>query len=158
LTIDDKTSLAVLGYGGPEQTSNNHSKRYGAEIIGSRKLSDKLNAIAQLDYGNEEDLVGANSDWLAGGLWLVYDFTEKAGVSLRADYLKDRDGVRANSSYLAFVTAPEELTSVTLTVNLKPVANLQVRPEIRWDHAAEDTALNGHGDQFTAGIGVAYLY
>ena len=158
LTIDDKTSVAVLGYGGPEQTSNNHSKRYGAEIVGNRKLADKFNSYIQLDYGNEEDLVGAKSDWEAAGLWLTYDFTEHVGLALRGDYLRDKDGVRAVPAYIVFVVPPKELTSLTLTLNAKPVANLQIRPEIRWDHSSAETALNGHQDQFTAGVGVAYLY
>lgn len=157
---DDKTTIGVIGYGGPEQTGNNSNKRYGADVVINRKLSDKLNSFVQLDYGKEEgvDATGGDSEWYAAGLWLIYDFTEKCGVALRADYLSDKDGVRANPAYIAFTTAPIELTSVTLTLNLKPAANLQVRPEIRWDHSSVNTALNGKGDQFTAGLGVAYLY
>ena len=66
--------------------------------------------------------------------------------------------MRANPAFINFTVAPKELESLTLTLNVKPVANLQVRPEIRWDHSSADTALNGHSDQFTAGVGVAYLY
>ena len=38
------------------------------------------------------------------------------------------------------------------------VANLQVRPEFRWDHSGAAGAFNGHTDQYTLGVGVAYLY
>ena len=42
--------------------------------------------------------------------------------------------------------------------NIKPLANLQVRPEFRWDRSSLGTAYSGHDDQITAGVGVAYLY
>jgi hypothetical protein len=54
-----------------------------------------------------------------------------------------------------------ELTSLTGTVNFTPITNLQIRPEIRYDHASEYIFADGAGakkDQFTIGVGVAYLY
>ena len=97
---------------------------------------------------------------------MTYDFTDKFGVALRGDYLKDEDGVRTpNTGGLAAVTtpatffvAPRDLYSATLTLNIKPVANLQIRPEFRWDHSSATTAFNGTDNQYTVGCGVAYLY
>jgi hypothetical protein len=51
---------------------------------------------------------------------------------------------------------PEVYTS-TLTLNYKPIDNVQIRPEVRWDHSDKD-AFNGVKDQFTLGMGVAYLF
>jgi Putative beta-barrel porin-2, OmpL-like. bbp2 len=160
LTLSDNTSVGLLGYGGPEQTGNNHDYRTGGEIILNQKFNSKLNSWVQLDYGHETgvDANGKSAEWVGGGVWLTYDFTDKVGVALRGDYVKDKDGVRANPSYIGFTVAPKELTSVTLTLNVKPVESLQIRPEVRWDHSSADTALNGHDDNLTAGLGVAYLY
>jgi hypothetical protein len=52
----------------------------------------------------------------------------------------------------------QELTSVTLTVNFKPIEGLRLAPELRWDHSSVETAFDGHGDQVTLGFGVAYSY
>jgi hypothetical protein len=154
VTPDEKTSLAFLGYGGPEQDNNSTNWRTGAELVASRKLCSKSSGWLQLDYGHEQNVsvtAGENADWFAAGLWLTYDITEKIGLALRGDYLKDKDEVRQ--------TLGKELYSGTLTVSIKPLTNLQVRPELRWDRSTNNDAYNGtHGDQFTALIGVAYLY
>lgn len=172
-TIDDKENLGLLGYGGPEQSGDNHDWREGVELVFNRKFNDKLNSWVQLDYGHEHDAAladgsataTANADWYAGGLWLTYDFTDKVELAFRGDYLRDKDGVRTPNTAggpittpVTFTVAPKELYSATLTLNVKPVANLQIRPELRYDRASADTAFNGRKDQVTAGIGVAYLY
>jgi hypothetical protein len=162
---DAKTSIGLVGYGGPEQSGNSGAWREGVNLVLSRKLSDKLTAWGQLDYGHED----ANSalprsgdaKWYAGGLWLSYDFCEKMGVAVRADYLKDEDGARTSGSPF---TAPfpvnrgQDLSSLTLTLNWKPIKDLQVRPEIRWDHSSGDLFRGHRSGQFTAGVGVAYLF
>jgi hypothetical protein len=172
-TIDDKENLSLVGYGGPEQPSDNHDWREGMEIVFNRKFNDKLNSWVQLDYGHEDNApladgsatTTANADWYAGGLWLTYDFTDKVELAFRGDYLRDKDGVRTPNTAggpittpVTFTVAPKELYSATLTLNLKPMPSLQIRPEVRYDRASADTAFNGRKDQVTAGIGVAYLY
>ena len=172
-TIDDKENLSLLGYGGPEQPGDNHDWRTGTDIVFNRKFTDKLNSWVQLDYGHEDNApladgsgtTTANADWYAAGLWLTYDFTDKVELAFRGDYLRDKDGVRTPNtagapitSPVTFTVAPKELYSATVTLNLKPMPSLKVRPEVRYDRASADTAFNGRKDQFTAGVGVAYLY
>lgn len=147
-------------------------------LVASRKITDKLTLWVQGDYGTEDAspqlaattgnpaLATKDASWWAGGLWATYDLTEKIGLALRGDFLKDEDGARTSGAPL---TAPfpanlgQELTSATLTLNLKPYKNLQVRPEVRWDHS--DANLYGHrgtdsgrANQITAGLNVAYLF
>ena len=153
-------SIGLIGYGGPEQTTTSlggtHTTanwRDGAEILLNHKFSDKFNSYVQLDYGHEDKVVdNGSSEWYAAGLWLLYDFTDKIELAFRQDYLKDQDGTRTGLTPLS-----PELYSSTLTLNLKPVDNFQFRPEVRWDHS-DKQAYNGIRDQFTAGVGVAYLY
>jgi hypothetical protein len=167
--VDSNTTLAVLGYGGPEQTtislggtSTTANWRDGVELIATHKFTDKLNSNLQLDYGREQKVVDlGDSEWVAAGLWLTYDFTDKVELAFRQDYLKDKDGVRTSGVAGMPVFAPgggPELYSSTLTLNLKPIDNVQVRPEIRWDHSDEPGTFNGNRDQFTLGMGVAYLF
>jgi hypothetical protein len=174
-TPDADTTLAFLGDGGCEEPADNRDWRTGADIVLNRNklFTDKLNAWVQLDYGHEDNApladgsgtTTANADWYAAGLWLTYDFTDKVELAFRTDYLSDKDGVRTPSSGtvpvtgpVTFTEAPKELISETLTLNLKPVSNLQVRPEIRYDHSSASQAFNGKQDQVTGSIGLAYLF
>ena len=117
----------------------------------------------QLDYGAEDgaDLNGKKAEWYAIGGWLNYTLDTKWGVAGRLDYLKDQDGVRTSD---APTLAPfpanngQELTSVTLTVNFKPIDGLRLAPEFRWDHSSLHTAFDGHDSQVTVGMGAAYSY
>ena len=160
---DANDSIALVGYGGPEQNGNSSNWRDGVDVVINHKFNDKFNSYVQLDYGHEDNAflsdtnTQANAEWYAAGLWLTYDFTDKIELAFRQDWLKDRNGSRSGFTFGLPVGVTPELYSSTLTLNYKPVANLQVRPEFRWDHSDKE-AYNGIHDQFTAGIGVAYLY
>jgi hypothetical protein len=168
--LDEKTSIGLVGYGGPEQAGNTSAWRKGVNLVVSRKITDKLTAWVQGDYGHEDANAAlpkpGDAEWYAAGLWLTYDFNDKIGVALRGDYLNDKDGARTSG---APATAPfpvntgQELTSVTLTLNLKPYKNFQVRPELRWDHSSADLFGRrgndtGEANQITAALGIAYLF
>jgi hypothetical protein len=73
-------------------------------------------------------------------------------LAFRQDYLEDREGTRVGVEG----TNPE-LYSSTVTLNLKPINNFQFRPEVRWDHS-DKHVYNDARDQFTIGVGVAYLF
>jgi len=167
---DDKTSIGLVVYGGPEQTGNSSAWRKGVNLVVSRKITPKLTAWVQGDYGKEDANAAlpkpGDAEWWAAGLWLTYDFTDKVGVAIRGDFLDDMDGARTSA---APVTAPfavntgQELTSLTLTLNVRPYKNLQFRPEVRWDHSSarlfgSRTGDIGRANQFTASLGVAYLF
>ena len=167
--VDSNTTIGVIGYGGPEQTAtslggtgSSGNWRDGGEIVVTRKVTDKFTVDLQGDYGAEEKVVDrGNSEWYAAGLWLIYDFTDKIELAVREDYLKDKDGARTSGAdgFPAFTPGSgPELYSSTATLNLKPVDNFQVRPEVRWDHSDKPGTYNGIRDQFTIGVGVAYLY
>lgn len=171
--VDSNTTVAALGYGGPEQTAfsqTNHvggvpgttgNWRDGGELIVTHAFTSQFNTDLQLDYGHEEKVVDdGGSDWYAAGIWLVYDFTPKVELAFRQDYLKDKDGARTSGTAGLPVFVPgagPEIYSSTLTLNYKPIDNVQIRPEVRWDHSDKE-CYNGIKDQFTLGMGVAYLF
>jgi hypothetical protein len=159
LTLSDKTAIALVGYGGPEQMGNNSNWRKGTEIVLTQKVGPKLTLYGQLDYGQEDNVGGvANAEWYAAGLWAVYQFTGKAGVALRGDYLVDDGATR--TAYGPAGRSPN-VASLTATWNLTPVANLQIRPEIRWDHSNKKPFTDkgsARNDQVLIGVGVAYLF
>jgi hypothetical protein len=171
-TFNDYTSVAVVGYGGPEQTDNNGAWRKGVNLLISQKITPKLTAYLQGDYGHEDANAAlpnpGDAQWWAGGAWLRYDFNEYVGVAVRGDYFHDRDGARTSDApFLAPfpVNTGQDLTSLTATLNITPIKNLQVRPEVRWDHSdlgggafRDRTGPGARKNQVTALLGVAYLF
>jgi len=166
ITLDPKTVIGIVGYGGPEQANNSGAWRKGVNIVVSRAVTDKLKLWGQFDYGHEDANAALpkptkDAQWLAGGVWATYDFTPKWGIGFRADYLNDMDGARTS---LAPFTAPfplnthNELTSVTLTLNCRQWVNLLLRPEIRYDHSSVKNAFGDTADQVTLGFSAAYLF
>jgi hypothetical protein len=162
-TLNDKTSMALTGFGGPEQDNNSANWRKGVDFWIDNKFSPKVEGVAQIDYGAEDgaDANGKKAEWFGLGGWLVYTFNEKWNVATRADYLKDGDGVRTSGapSLAPFpINNGQELCSVTLTFNYKPVEGLKLSPELRWDHSSLNTAFDGHDTQVTVGLGAVYSY
>jgi len=162
-TMNDSISMALTGFGGPEQAGSSANWRKGVDFWYDQKISPKLEGVVQLDYGAEDgaDANGKKAEWYAAGAWLNYTVNPKWSVAGRGDYLKDQDGVRTSG---APTLAPfpinngQELTSLTLTVNYKPVDGLRLAPELRWDHSSLNTAFDGHDSQVTIGMGAVYSY
>lgn len=152
----DQTSLSILGTAGPEQAGNSSNWRYTGEIIAAQKLPNSMGLSLQADWGREERIVAGKdtADWYAGGLWLTWDATETVGLAVRADMLKDPDGAR---SPLFFKDPTGALASGTLTVNWKPAEGLQIRPEVRFDHAGQPV-FEGKDQRITLGCGLAYIF
>jgi hypothetical protein len=170
---DAKTSLALLGFTG-RQNFTPPWRDDGVELIGTRKLTeaDNLSFATELDYWRYSFLGAPKKDgdfWSFGG-WLTGDLAPKTTWALRADFIYDPTG------FATFYQSPDpngsappmwfngvaphgqDLSSVTLTINWKPTANVKVQPEIRWNHSTIDTALNGKSDQFIVGFGVSYAF
>jgi hypothetical protein len=155
--------MALNGYGGPEQDGDAENWRRGVDFWIDQKFTPKVEAVAQLDYGAEDgvDANGKRAEWFGLSGWLVYTFNDKWNVATRADYLKDGDGVRTSGApSLAPFPANngQELASLTLTVNFKPVEGMRLAPELRYDHSSLDTAFDGHDNQVTIGMGAVYSY
>jgi hypothetical protein len=177
---DKKTSLAFLGFDGRQDFSPAWTIA-GASFIGSRQLIEKYNVsfATELDYfrfsGFDPNAAGfatgaRSGDWWSIGGWLSADFTPKFGATLRGDFMDDPTGFGTiyNSpppgADAAFPTAiytagtGQDLNSVTLTLDYKPVPTIKIQPEIRWNHSNYAGALNGKRDQVIIGMGASYLF
>jgi hypothetical protein len=164
-TPDADTTIALLGYGGPEQAGNTSNWRRGAELVVNRNLTPELNAWLQIDYGREDgasiNTPGAAAEWSGAGLFMAWDFNEKMGLAWRIDCVNDRDGARTSGAPLSApmpANGGQTLISATVTLNAKPVKGLMVRPELRWDHSSLDGVFGGRRDQITAGVGTSYSF
>jgi hypothetical protein len=162
-TVNDKLSMALTGYGGPEQDDNVSNWRRGVDFWIDNKFTPKIEAVGQIDYGCEDgvDANGKRAEWFGLSGWLIYTFNEKWIAATRADFLHDGDGTRTSDAPSLAplpVNNGQEICSVTLTLTYKPVEALKLAPEFRWDRSTLDTAFDGHDTQVTFGLGAAYSY
>ena len=142
----------------------------GASTIGGYQFTSKLGTGFEVDYFNFSTPANASDLWSVGG-WVWYDFTSKVGLAFRADFIDNRDGALGPSvrpipglpagSALPFSTDSDgSLGSITLTLNYKPVPNLKIQPEIRYDYTSYSGGLDPDGkkDRIIIGCGVSYLF
>lgn len=156
--------VSLIGFGGNENAGFSLA---GGSVLAGYQVTKPLGLGMEFDYFSFQP-TGSNATpelWSIGG-WVSYDLTEKVGLALRAEYLDDPNGFgipgialggRAGSA----ITSPDpkgNLSSVTLTLNYKPVPSIKIQPEIRYDHTSYDKGFDGHDDRFIVGAGVSYLF
>jgi hypothetical protein len=158
---DTKTSLAFVGYTGPEQADNNTAARSGLELLASRRIGN-VTSYVQGDYGHEQRnsaLPDSTRDasWWAAGTWVVIDASSKMSVALRGDYLVDRMSARTGAAF-GIVGAPgHRLSSATGTLNIKTVPNVLIRPEVRYDRSNQ-FVFAARREQVTFGLSATYVF
>lgn len=155
---DSKTSISLLGFGGREGASANQWLK-GGSLIASRQLTEKfnINVATELDYF-DLDLAAGSADWWSVGGWIWTDLTPKFGLAFRADYIGDGSGA-GTSGLLGFApNTGQDIVSLTLTANYKPVPSVKIQPEIRYDHSSLKGSYDGTQDRFIIGAGISYLF
>lgn len=156
-------SLAVLGYTGPEQVVNVGHQRRGGEFLGTFLLGPAVTFIVQADVGGEDGLTDGGTGkamWQALGGWLTVAASPKLSVAFRGDWVNDPDGVRTSNGFYP-AAAARAFGSGTVTVNIKSVEHLLVRPELRWDHSSlADYGAPGSAshNQVTVALGTSYIF
>jgi hypothetical protein len=156
------TTVAVVGFFGPEQADDATADRYGAELLAGTRLGAGTTVWVQGDYGQEQAnpaLPDPTEDakWWAAGLWLARDLTPKVALALRGDYVDDRDGART-SGFLGFpANTRHRFGSATATLNVRSWEGLLLRPELRYDRSSL-AAFDGEQDQVTFALSAAYIF
>jgi hypothetical protein len=153
----------LLGFGGDESPTLSVS---GGSVLAGYQVTPKLGTGFEFDYFNFDPSPGSAAElWSVGG-WVWYDFTPKIGLALRAEYLNDKDGggikgINFPGRPGSAITSPDpngEVSSVALTLNWKPVPNIKIQPEVRYDHTTYKDGFDGKEDRITIGAGVSYLF
>jgi hypothetical protein len=159
---DDKSSISVVGYLGPEQTVDSTADRYGVDVVLNRKFGGSTAVWLQADYGREQANVSLpdptqDATWWALGGWLTHDFTPAFGLAFRADYLDDQRGARTTGVFGFPSNTGLKVGSGTLTGNIRAWPQVLVRPEVRYDRS-DLNVFNGNKDQMTFSLSAAYAY
>ncbi|MCF7764588.1 MAG: outer membrane beta-barrel protein [Verrucomicrobia bacterium] len=153
----------LIGFGGQE---NPGLEVKGGSVLAGYQISEKAVGGLELDFFNFDFTGGGSADlWSVGG-WFGYDFSPKVGMALRAEYLDDGDGGGLKGitlpgrpgSAITSTDAAGNISSVALTLNLKPVPSIKIQPEIRYDRTTYKGGFDGEDDRFLVGAGVSYLF
>lgn len=135
----------------------------GFGTIGGLQLTDQLGTGWEFDYFNF-DAAGNNTEVWSVGSWTWYDFTPTVGLAFRADYIDRLHGsgilgpAPRPGAALSTTDTDGNLASFTLTMNWKPVSNIKVQPEVRFDTTSYANGLDGRENRVTVGAGVSYLF
>jgi hypothetical protein len=159
-----KSWVSLVGFVGDAQPVSDNV--YGGSVLGGYKVTDKFNTAVEFDYFNFDRGAAGNSDLWSIGAWLTYDFTPKVGLALRAEYLEDGDGYGLKGVGFpgrpgSAITSPDadgNVASLALTLNWKPVPNIKVQPEVRYDRTSYKDGFDGKESRITVGAGVSYLF
>ena len=162
---NDKIWFTFLGFGGREEAGFTQSL-WGGSLLGGWQATEQLSFGTELDYFDFYNPPGSvphgHSPVWSTGLWTDYDFTKQVGLALRTEFLSDKDGVDASGGALGFLNPPgtgQDIFSVALTLNYKPVASIKIQPEVRFDHTSWSHGfVPGKQDRVIFGAGISYLF
>ncbi len=91
-TPQSGTSVALLGYAGPERAGNDGDLRTGGEILATTLLGPTT-VTAQFDAGSED---GIEAKFWGAGLWWTIPVGGAGTLASRGDVLDDADGARTS--------------------------------------------------------------
>jgi hypothetical protein len=155
--------FSLIGFGGNE---NDGFSVLGGSLLAGYQVTKPFGIGFEFDYFNFDPDPAPKADLWSVGAWLTYDFTDKVGLALRAEYLDDKDGFGIPNISLggrpgSAIVSPDtsgDLASVTLTLNYKPVPNVKIQPEIRYDHTSYADGFDGQESRVIFGAGISYLF
>ena len=154
----------VLGWGGREDAGFAQSL-WGLEVLAGWQATPELGFGTELDYFNFHNPKGTvpsgDSPVWSAGLWASYDFTKQIGLAVRAEAISDQNGVDLSGGALGFPNPPgnnNDVESVALTLNYRPVPTVKLQPEVRYDHASRGNAFGTKADRVIFGMGASYLF
>jgi hypothetical protein len=143
------------------QSDNNNGQTTLFDVVATYSLPqiEKLSLGFNFDWGHSDDNVPHDSGGPAQGIYVpvvgdgivdsvsdghwwaavgyaMYDFTDAQQGALRYEYADDTDGVKGFGY---------SMWSLTYTQNMKIRENLMIRPEIRYNHYANDVVVTERG-------------
>jgi hypothetical protein len=123
---------------------------YSHSIVFDWSVTDRLNYVFQTDY-----LVGHNIPVIGRGIYaepFFFDRAETIGINQYLFY-EINDIIKLGGRMEWWRAAGVDFYELTGGVNIRPIANFVIRPEIRYDWSpAAQTALSGDYNETVFGI------
>jgi hypothetical protein len=128
-------TILAQGYFGKERVGGGTSfgpegERNLIDVVATWNATDKLTAILNVDYGEQQDAVitATGTDkakWDGAAAYLNYQFTDQWRISGRVEYFDDKDGYRTG--------IVQKWKEGTVTFGYAPAKNFELRIEGRYD-------------------------
>jgi hypothetical protein len=123
------------------QENFNHPQVF--DLVWTHKIDEKWNYSLDALYGFQDNVPGAGfADWFGVVNYLTRTWTPNISSTARLEFFYDAEGNRTGSEGL--------YTAITGGVNVRPMCNLTVRPEVRYDHNSESDPFSGDSNLITA--------
>ncbi len=146
-TSDSKaSSVNVSGtYGDRSERSTDAWSMYS--IVAKHNITDKMHFVLQHDHGFADgiNIGGALTDteWYGLLSHLTYDVKDNLTAGIRGEWFRDQNGFRVCSpARTAAVCQPGTYYAITAGLNWKPLAWLNVRPNVRYDWSTGTSAFD----------------
>lgn len=138
--------FAILGSGRYNQSQNFNNQQV-LNLVWTHKFNDQWNYSLDALYGFQNNIPNHGfADWFGIVNYLTRIWTPKLSTIVRWESFYDAEGTRTGYEGL--------YTAITGGINAKPINNLTLRPEIRYDHNSETQPFNGKANLCTATIDV----
>ncbi len=178
---DGKVACAAMTHIGPENPRDNHDCRYLSDIVTTRKITDRLTAIIDMNFIYEESV---NAKGYGIAQYLTYAVNDCCTIGIRGEVWRDADGFfvaqfASNNAFIHFERGDDTVFdprttgggrttygALTAGVTIKPpkpalITDLMIRPELRYDRSLNGThPFNDSSDQdmFTAAVDFVVMF
>lgn len=154
--LDGKLTALATTHLGPENWRNNNDRRYLNDLVITWKATDKLTALLDASFTDDEAGFGAARAYGAAG-YLVYSINDWLSVGGRAEIFRDEKGffvgsfadnddfidlqrgkVNTLDPYTFFQRGTFSEVTLGATIKCKcpkPGSQISIRPEVRYDSA-----------------------
>lgn len=144
LTPTKALTLTAVDYYGTEPNQSivpDSSKKELFNFLAAWTATDALTINGEYLYVSQDEAFGpgtnsAKYQGLAG--YVTYMINDKWRTTVRAEYFKDTDGLR-------FGVPDNKISEATLTLAYLPTKSVELRGEVRTDHASQDFFADNGG-------------
>jgi hypothetical protein len=106
-----------------------------------------LKLLLNFDWGGEQGagVGGGYASWYGFAGIVRYDLSDQWFIAGRGEFFSDSDGARTAAAFAPAANTSVDLYEMTFSVGYKPVENLLLVGELRYDKADEDVFFDGSG-------------
>lgn len=132
----DALGFSVNTFFGPELPDDSSHWRSFVDVVGTWKISEKVNIAASVDLGRQTRPQADAASWQGASLWLRYllsnpsSSSPSSALALRAECFHDPDN--------GITGFAQTLWEGTLTFEYRPHPQLILKLEARYDHSTAD--------------------
>ena len=154
---DQRTSFAATFHSGNENLAGDQN-RTNYTLVLSHCLSDRLRYVLEHVYGVQnqgaldENSNLTNATWYSFANYFLYAMNDDLDAGFRFEYFCDADNSRILAIPIDTLTEGSNYFPATVGLNYRPMKNVVIRPEARWDWSdvsANPLGVGGVYDTFS---------